>query len=69
MTCEDIKKVVKEQYGKDITDDEANALLKKAEETASASGELSDEELDGVSGGMGKIVSLVKKIIGAIGNF
>lgn len=66
MTCEEIKKLAKEQYGKDITDEQAQAVLEELNQTAVASGELSDDALEAVSGG-GKIVSLVKDIFGKIG--
>lgn len=49
MTVEEVKKLVKEQYGRDITDEQARAVLEKAQ--ASAKGELSDEALESVSGG------------------
>ena len=50
MTVEEVKKLAKEQYGKDLTDEQAREVLNKA----AASGELSDEELEAVGGGAGQ---------------
>lgn len=47
MNTEEVKKLVKEQYGKELTDEEAEALLTKV----NAEGELSEEDLENVSGG------------------
>ncbi len=47
MNTEEVKKLVKEQYGKELTDEEAKELLTKV----NAEGELSEEDLENVSGG------------------
>ncbi len=47
MTTEDIKQYVKEQYGKELSDEEAKDLLAAVQ----AEGELSEADLEGVSGG------------------
>ena len=49
MTIEEVKKLVKEQYGKDLSDEQAKELAERAD-----GGELSDEMLDEVAGGTGK---------------
>ena len=51
MTAEEIKKLAKEEYGKELTDDQARELLCKAEKECAAKGELPDETLGEVSGG------------------
>lgn len=48
MAYEKIKKLVKEKYGKDIDDEEAQKILKDI----SADGELSDEQLEAAAGGI-----------------
>ena len=47
MTIEEIKLYAKEQYGKELTDEEAAKLAAAAQ----AEGELSEADLEGVSGG------------------
>ncbi len=49
MTVGDVKKLAKDKYGKDITDEQAREVLNNAQ--AAAKGEISDEALDAVSGG------------------
>ena len=49
MTVEELKKLAKDECGKDLTDEQAREVLNKAQ--ACADGELSDEALDAVSGG------------------
>ena len=49
MTVEEVKKLAKEQYGKELTDEQAKALAARSDD-----GELSDEMLDEVAGGTGK---------------
>lgn len=66
MSVEEIIRTVKEQYGKDISEAEARAVLKKANE-AVAGGELPDDALEGVSGGMGRVLSLIQDIFGNLG--
>ena len=68
MTCDDIIKFAKEQYGRDLTEEQARAVLQKLDETATASGELSDDALAGVSGGS-RIMSQLKDLIGNLGKF
>ncbi len=48
MTGKEVKKLIKEQCGKELTDEEAEKLLAAAQ----AEGELSDADLEGVSGGV-----------------
>ncbi len=50
MTVSEVKKLVKEKYGKDITDEQALEIINKSGE-ASLDGELSDEQLEDVAGG------------------
>ena len=49
MTVEELKKLAKDECGKDLTDEQAREILNKAQ--AGAAGELSDEALEAVSGG------------------
>ncbi len=46
MTVEELKKLVKEKYGKELSDEEAEKMLEEA-----VGGEISDEQLEAVSGG------------------
>ena len=46
MTNEEVKKLAKEQYGKELTDEQAKALG-----AVQAESELSEADLEGVSGG------------------
>ena len=48
MKTEEVKKLAKEQYGKELTDEEAKALSEKLEK----SGELSEGDLEEVAGGI-----------------
>lgn len=45
MTIEQIKEEAKERFGKDLTDEQAQALLENY------GGELTDEDLENVAGG------------------
>ncbi len=49
MKTEEVKKLAKEKYGKVLTDEEAEALL----ERLNAEGELSEDDLESVAGGIG----------------
>ena len=46
MTIEQVKAEIKTRFNEDITDEQAQALLEKY------GGELTDEQLDGVAGGI-----------------
>lgn len=46
MTIEQVKEEAKRRFGKELTDEQAKALLEKY------GGELTDEQLDGVAGGI-----------------
>lgn len=48
MKIEEVKKLAKERYGKELTDEQAKALAKKPEH----GGELSDDALNEVAGGV-----------------
>lgn len=47
MTIEEVKKLAKEQYGKELTYEEAEKLAAEVQ----SQGELSEADLEGVSGG------------------
>lgn len=46
MTVEQVKEEAKKRFDRDLTDEEAQALLEKY------GGELTDEQLEGVAGGI-----------------
>lgn len=46
MTIEQVKEEARKRFGRDLTDERAQALLEKY------GGELTDEQLDGVAGGI-----------------
>ena len=50
MTVEELKKLAKDECGRDLTDEQAREVLNAAA-SAAAGGELPDETLDAVSGG------------------
>lgn len=56
---EELKKFAKEEYGKELTDEEAKALAEKLEK----GGELSDDDLETIAGGAWQDRSAIEKVI------